>query len=279
MKLQRITKKQTKIRLALQGPHESGKTKSALLLAHGLTGDWSKVAIIDTEQNSASLYSQLGPFNTVQIGSPYTVERFIESIELCELAGMEAIIIDSITPEWTGELGCLHQTTLLEGSSAERWIQVMARHNTFINTIQTSPAHIIATVRSAEDKVYQEKGYIHHFITALRLDHNYKAHVLKDKTGLFRNLGHIRCDEIIGARLLEWCKKGQVSVSQELQERINNCTTVEELNGLNELDLEDISMQQAYTKKRIQLEGVGYWKKQKAMNGKVVHLSSPAKGS
>ena len=37
-----------------------GKTYSALLMAFGITGNWSKIAIIDTENGSADLYENLG---------------------------------------------------------------------------------------------------------------------------------------------------------------------------------------------------------------------------
>ena len=38
-----------KIKLGIQGPSGSGKTYSSLMLAYGLTKDWSKIAVIDTE--------------------------------------------------------------------------------------------------------------------------------------------------------------------------------------------------------------------------------------
>ena len=49
MQLRVSSKKQAKIKLALQGCSGAGKTYSALLLAYGLCGDWSKIAIIDSE--------------------------------------------------------------------------------------------------------------------------------------------------------------------------------------------------------------------------------------
>jgi len=50
MQLRKSERKQAKIKLAIQGSAGSGKTFSSLLLASGLTnGDFSKVAIIDTE--------------------------------------------------------------------------------------------------------------------------------------------------------------------------------------------------------------------------------------
>lgn len=59
------TRKQAKIKLALQGCAGSGKTYSALLLAYGMTSDWSKIAVIDSENGSADLYAHLGTYNVV----------------------------------------------------------------------------------------------------------------------------------------------------------------------------------------------------------------------
>ena len=65
MKLRQSERKQAKIKMALQGSAGSGKSMSALLLAKGLTeGDFSKVAVIDTENGSADLYAHLGVCRT-----------------------------------------------------------------------------------------------------------------------------------------------------------------------------------------------------------------------
>ena len=67
MKLQQAQRHQVKLRLGLSGASGFGKTYSALLLAYGITNNWSKIAIIDTENNSASLYSHLGEFNVLSL--------------------------------------------------------------------------------------------------------------------------------------------------------------------------------------------------------------------
>ena len=46
-----------------------------------MTNDWSKVAIIDTENGSASLYSHLGEFNTIDLQAPFSPERYIQAIK------------------------------------------------------------------------------------------------------------------------------------------------------------------------------------------------------
>ena len=72
MQLQKATRKKVKLRLGLSAVSGGGKTYSALLLAKGLVGSWEKIAVIDTENNSASLYSHLGDFNTIELAAPYT---------------------------------------------------------------------------------------------------------------------------------------------------------------------------------------------------------------
>src|SRR6478736_6648773 len=100
IQLKKATRKQVKLRLNISAPSGAGKTYSALRMAKGLCGDWSKVAVIDTENGSASLYSDLGDFNVIDLKPPFTPEKYIEAINVCVAAQMEVIIIDSSTHEW-----------------------------------------------------------------------------------------------------------------------------------------------------------------------------------
>ncbi len=70
MELRNAQRKHAKIKLAFQGPSGSGKTISALLLASGIT-QWNKIAVIDTENNSADLYAHLGNYNVLQLSKPF----------------------------------------------------------------------------------------------------------------------------------------------------------------------------------------------------------------
>ena len=49
MKLQKATRKKVKLRLGISAVAGGGKTFSALKLAKGLVGNWSKIVVIDTE--------------------------------------------------------------------------------------------------------------------------------------------------------------------------------------------------------------------------------------
>ena len=81
LKLRKSSRKQAKMKLALQGASGSGKTYSALLLAYGMTKDWSNVAIIDTENGSSDLYADLGDYMVLPMNHPYSPEMYINAIE------------------------------------------------------------------------------------------------------------------------------------------------------------------------------------------------------
>src|SRR3990167_3705721 len=99
--LRKATRQKAKIKLGLSAVSGGGKTYSAILIAKGLAkGDLTKVAVIDTENNSADLYSHLGGYNVLPISAPFSPEKYISAIKECEDAGMDVIIVDSITHEW-----------------------------------------------------------------------------------------------------------------------------------------------------------------------------------
>jgi superfamily II DNA or RNA helicase len=50
MNLKVATRQKVKLRMSLASPTGFGKTYSALKIAHGITGDWAKIAVIDTEK-------------------------------------------------------------------------------------------------------------------------------------------------------------------------------------------------------------------------------------
>jgi hypothetical protein len=143
MNLQVASRKRAKIKMALQGPSGSGKTMSALLIAYGLVNNWSKIAVIDTENHSAELYAHLGPYNVVNIGAPFSPEKYIAAIQLCEQCDMQAIIIDSISHEWEGTGGILDIHGNMTGNSFTNWSKVTPRHNAFIQAILQSTSHLI----------------------------------------------------------------------------------------------------------------------------------------
>lgn len=233
--LRKATRSKAKIRLGLSAVSGGGKTYSAILIAKGLSkGDLSKVAIIDTENGSADLYAHLGDYNVLTLNPPYTPERYVQAIKTCEEAGMEVIIIDSITHEWNGKGGILEIHSSMTGNSFTNWATLTPRHQKFIDAILTSTSHVITTVRRKQDydlskdsngktrvekaglKEETREGFEYELTANLELDIKHNATALKDRTGLFMDQPHFTPSEETGKLLLQWCENSTVDTKVEL---------------------------------------------------------------
>lgn len=226
MQLRQSERKQVKLRLGLSGASGFGKTKSALLLAYGMTNDWNKIAVIDTENSSASLYSDLGNYQVLDLSAPYSPERYIKAIELCEKSGISVVIIDSVSHEWNGTGGCLDIHEKL-GGRFQDWANVTPRHQAFIDKILHSSCHIITTTRRKIDysldvgsngktqvvkhgtKEITRDGFEYELTINFELvNDNHLAKASKDRTGLFMNKPEFVITPETGKLLLNWCNSG-----------------------------------------------------------------------
>lgn len=274
MEIRKASRQRAKIKMALQGPSGSGKTFSALFLAFGLCGDWSKIAVIDTENHSAELYSNLGTFNTVSLSAPFSPEKYIQAIALCESAGMEVIILDSCSHEWDGSGGILDIHGNMAGNSFTNWSKLTPRHNGFIQAILQSPCHVIGTIRSKQDYVLQEKngkmvpekvgmkgvtrdGMDYEFTLVFEIDIKHNAVASKDRTGLFEGKPECRISIETGKQIRDWCIMGEepVSVDKQLLQSIKACKTVDELLALYKAQSAIVQEEQtaSFTEQRQQL--------------------------
>jgi hypothetical protein len=257
--LRKATRLKAKIRLGLSAVSGGGKTFSALKIAKGLVGEWPKIAIIDTENGSADLYSHLGDYSVITLTAPFTPERYIEAIKACEQAGIEVIIIDSITHEWDGKGGCLEiAETITQASQSKNsytaWGKVTPRHAAFIDAMLSSPAHIITTVRRKQDyemskdqygkmkvekaglKEVTREGWEYELTVNLQLDTAHQAVASKDRTGLFMGKPEFVPSEETGKMIADWCESG-LDISDEVRlavRELSNCNTKEHLMELKD---------------------------------------------
>jgi hypothetical protein len=218
-----------------------------LLLANGIVGNWNQIAVIDTENNSSHLYSHLGSYNVLSLSEPFSPDRYIEAIEACEKAGMRVIIIDSISPEWSGAGGILEVHGGMLGNSFTNWSKLTPKHNAFIQKILQSSCHVIATIRSKQDYVLTDKngkmvpekvglagvareGTDYEFSLVLELDIKHQATASKDRTGLFSNPLPFLITEQTGSKIKIWCLGEDLIKNVELQ--INEAQTVQELRNI-----------------------------------------------
>jgi hypothetical protein len=238
----KATKKQSKLRMLLEGPSGSGKTYSALTMACGLG---KRVAVIDTEKRSASLYASIFDFDVLDISAPYSPEKYIEAIKCAEESGYDVLVIDSITHEWSGEGGCLEIQSALGGKYAD-WSKVTPRHRHFIETILKSNMHIVATARTKTDytiaegnskwkvekvgtKTDQREGLDFEFTTVLRFNQNHMYQSSKDRTNLFKTEGFIT--EETAKILISWLDDGDDEIGNYL-ELIKDAKTIDDLKNV-----------------------------------------------
>jgi hypothetical protein len=226
MQLQKASRKKASIKMSLQGPSGSGKTYSSLLIAHGLCNDWSKIAVIDSENHSSELYSHLGSYNVLQLSAPYTPEKYVQAIEACGQAGMQVIIIDSISHEWEY---ILESHAGMTGNSFTNWQKIGLRHKSFIQAVLNAKAHIIVTTRTKQDyvlnerngrmvpekvglKAIQREGLDYEMTLVFDLTMKNTATASKDRTGLFCGKPEQRLNIDIVKVIYNWCNSGLSSM-------------------------------------------------------------------
>lgn len=250
MELRKATRKKVKLRLNLSAPSGAGKTYSALRMAYGLVGDWDKIAVIDTENGSASLYEHLGSFNVIDLQPPFSPERYIQAIDTCVNAGMECIIIDSSTHEWSGPGGCLEinekiAQTRYKGNTWSAWNETTPRHDAFVSKVLHCPAHIITCTRSKMETVMgddkkvkkvglkdiQREGWEYELTVSLTIDRDtHTATASKDRTELFDGQDPFLITEETGKTIRDWCEKGVEA--PDPKKLLEACTTIEELQSV-----------------------------------------------
>lgn len=156
-------RKQVRLKIGFSAPSGAGKTYSSLLVAYGICKDWSKIAVIDTENGSAELYSDLGEYSVCQIAPPFTPKKYIEAIESAEKEGFEVLIIDSLSHAWSGEGGLLDMQDKVaraskSGNSFTAWREITPEHNRLVDAILQSDIDVIVTTRAKSDYVINDSG-------------------------------------------------------------------------------------------------------------------------
>lgn len=282
MQLQNAERKRVKLRLNIASPSGFGKTYSALLIAYGMCQDWSKIGVIDTENESASLYAHLGNFKSLKLEPPFTSDRYIQAIKICEEAGLEVIIIDSITHVWKGQGGLLEYQNSL-GGRYQDWAKATPLYSKWLNTILQSKCHVITTNRKKQgynmitegNRTKVEKaglddeirdGYEYEMTLAFEIiNDKHMAKASKDRTQLFVDKPEFVITVETGKQILNWCNEGRElpvpsnrnihEAEQSLQEKITASKTVEELLSLYKSQSPQVQQQFSalFTKRRGEL--------------------------
>lgn len=154
-----VTRKKSKARIAMTGPSGAGKTLSALYLAYGITDDWSKIALIDTEHERGRFYAErsdlgTGRFLYASLTPPYSPERYIDFVQSAAAAvGSDGVVIvDSFSHAWNNEGGVLDIKDSIAARSGQNgytaWNEAGKYQNNIVNTILAVDCHTIVTLRA-----------------------------------------------------------------------------------------------------------------------------------
>ena len=157
MAFQKATKKAARLRMALVGPSGSGKTFSALAIAKGLGG---RVGLIDTERGSASKYADRFDFDVMELET-FAPKDFVAAIAEAEKAGVEVVIIDSLSHAWMGKGGALEMVDEAAkrskaGNSFGAWREVTPQYNALVDAILRTRCHVIVTMRAKTEYVLEQ---------------------------------------------------------------------------------------------------------------------------
>ena len=232
----KATREKSKLRLALAGPSGAGKTLSALFIAYGMTNDWDKIALIDTEHGRAKFYANRSDFETgsflyQQMVAPYSPDKYKKMVaEGAEAVGPDGVvIIDSFSHAWDNEGGGLDIKSEIERThtgktSFSAWDEAGKVQNNLVNSILSADCHTIVTLRTkmAYAMEVNEKGKTvpvklglapvqrenteYEFDIALNIARNHIACASKDTTFL-DSWSDVITPEL-GKMLKEWLDNG-----------------------------------------------------------------------
>jgi hypothetical protein len=159
--IRRATKAQSKGRIAIAGPSNSGKTTLALETALALG---QRILLIDTEHGSASKYADVYTFETLPLDD-HDPRSYVAALDAAEAwrddAGqpLDVIIIDSLTHAWDRlcELVDEAASRSRSGNSFQAWGTVgTPLWRDLIHRILRSRCHIIVTARTKTEYVIEE---------------------------------------------------------------------------------------------------------------------------
>lgn len=186
MAFQQATRQRAKLRLALAGLAGFGKTYSALLIASILAellrsqlGRRGRIAVLDTEHESASLYAMTDEqreqyaclsgqdaiaflsrehafdFATQPLDN-HSPRAYVDAIREAETEGFDIGIIDSLSHAWSGKNGALEQKDSIAargGNSWTAWRDITPMHNALVDAMLSSRMHLMATLRQKMEYV------------------------------------------------------------------------------------------------------------------------------
>lgn len=215
-----------------------GKSYSAILLMRGLVGPAGRFCVLDTEQDSALMYSDLTPFDHLPLAPPYSPQRYMQAIEAVEkqydaegiLPVDRGLVIDQISNAWAGKGGVLEYVDRAKTASGQKagfnaWKDATPIQQDFVERILRFKGHVLVTMRKKTEWVVekdergksmprkiglspvQRDGIEYEFQQVIDLQEGGNASVSKDRTGLLFGT-YFRPSIEVGAKIAEYLRGG-----------------------------------------------------------------------
>lgn len=225
---QKATRKSVAPKIAIQGVSGSGKTYSALRFALGMG---SRVALIDTENASASLYASDFDFDSLDLAprvfgntTAFWWTDFRDAIQEAIDAAYDVLIIDSASHIWDGTLAFKSRLDAQGGNSYANWSAPSQSFATVQNAILQSPIPVVCTFRSKMEYVLDKTetgktaprkvglapvtrdGAEYDFTLVFDIDRQHVATVSKSRASIFGDEFKEMLTEEHGKRFKEWLK-------------------------------------------------------------------------
>ena len=228
MEFKKAVKTKQWLRLAIDGISGSGKTMSALRIGSGMAKSIDgKIALIDSEHGSASLYADRFEFDTLELNQ-FQIEDYIDALNASAKAGYEIVIIDSTSHAWDALVERVERLAnqKFSGNTFRAWAEGTPLQKKLIEAMLSYPGHVIVTCRSKteysvekDDKgktnikkvgtaAVQRQGFEYEFTMAMTIDGNHVGMFTKDRTGKFQDKFFEKPDEKIGQQLIAWLNEG-----------------------------------------------------------------------
>jgi hypothetical protein len=160
LQFKKAVRKAVPMLISVSSVSGGGKTYTALLVAAGIAGPTGRVGFIDTENGRGAMYADSpgivkalpNGYEIVQLDPPFSPERYVEAIAAAERAGINVLIVDSISHEWEGIGGCVEIAEKNKLRGMPNWSKAKMAHKRFMNHCLSTSMHLIFCIR-ARDKV------------------------------------------------------------------------------------------------------------------------------
>lgn len=223
----KATKKSVAPKVAIQGVSGAGKTFSALRFARGLG---ERVALIDTENRSASLYASAFDFDACEImprpfgnSTAFWWTDFRDAIQAAIDAKYDVLIVDSASHIWDATLAFKSRLDTQGGNSYANWSVPSQTFATVQNAILQAPIPVVCTFRSkmeyalenVDGKLIPRKVGLapvtradaeYDFTLVFDIDRDHVATVSKSRAAIFGDDFKEILTEEHGKRFKEWLK-------------------------------------------------------------------------